>query len=267
MGEIHLMLDEASKAVGCFERSLRSDPERTAAVVGLIRALNRSGRREEAAKRLVALTERQPELDEVLDLAIFIYEPLELLSDAAKLYVALLAAAPERLDLRFRLAWVIHRLGKVDDAATQIDLILDKDPDHEGALYFKGHLLVQADRLEEAEGYLVKSAEKVGIYFTEAINLLHWIAVRFASRYQYERAIQVFDKLLSLDPSHITALSDRALSLAKCGRKQEADAAYEILLKRDAWDSSYVNNYALHLMGTGRTPKGLSMLKRAVEMD
>jgi len=91
--------------------------------------------------------------------------------------------------------------------------------------------------------------------------------LRHANEHDFDPALAVLDTILTLDPSYIPVLSDKALSLSKSGRSNEADAAFQDLMRREVWDTSFVNNYALHLLGTGRTKEGLAMLEKAIGID
>jgi tetratricopeptide (TPR) repeat protein len=267
IGEIQLLLEDAAGAESSFRASLGSDPASAEARAGLIRAFTEQGKREEARDNLVGLLKERPGLPGALSLAYDIYEPYDLLEDAAALYEAILAIAPGRLDTRFQLSSVYYRLGRFEQSGRAFDRVLAADPEHEGALYYKGCLMIKNGDWKAARMLLERSARREGDYFSYALDQMHMIALRLADDGEWDRAFECFDALLDINPSDSMALSNKALALSKAGRSDDAETAYRELLEREPWDSSYVNNYALHLLGKGKTSEGLAMLAKAVEID
>ncbi len=267
LAEIDLLQDRTEESVLGFRRSIQIDPDFIDAWSGLIRALVAENRLKEASESVNRLMNRDPELPECLAFAYIIFEDQDLLDDAVSLYQSLLNIAPERVDLRFQLGEASFRLGRKSLAEESFDSVLAVEPAHQGALYFKGCLLFGKGLLNEACVFFAQAARLEGGYQPDAINSLHFVALRFAEEYSFELAINILDTVLEHDPFNCTALSDKALALSKCGMSEDADAVYNQLLKLKPWESSYANNYALHFFGTGRAKQGLKMLDKAINID
>lgn len=267
MGEIHLIQGNAAASIRHFQESLAIEPKSAEARAGLIRAFTAEGERKKAAEEMSVLLESNPDLPDALTLAFDIYEALELLSEAVVLYRTLLDVAPQRLDIMFQWGSVEYRLGNLDAAERLFDTLLEKKHDHDGALYYKGCLLIDRGRVEEAAPILERAARQQGTFFSYALDRIHAMALYHAGKNRYEPAFKLFDLILELNHADSVALANKALGLSKAGRIDEADKAFRELMELEPWDSSIVNNYALHLFGTRRTEEGLAMLHQAVKID
>lgn len=68
------------------------------------------------------------------------YQEFEMFGMAESEYRAVLALKPDDIDARYNLAVVLARLGRKQDAAAQLDLVLKQDPNHQGAKQLRGQL-------------------------------------------------------------------------------------------------------------------------------
>jgi len=267
LGELGLLQEKGEESISFFKRSLEAKPDFSNARAGLIRAYIAENKRIEASKELVRLVEAIPDLPDALILAYGIYESEELYSEAYILYNSMLDIVPDRIDFRFQMGSVAYRLNRFKDAEMQLDLVLEQDNNHEGALYYKGCLQIRAGVMEKAALYFKRAAGVGGDFFIGSLNQLHSIALNHFQEGRYKTALDLFDFIIMENPSDTLVLSNKALALSQAGRSDQADQAYEELLELDAWDSSFINNYALHLFGTSRQKRGLAMLERAIEVD
>jgi tetratricopeptide (TPR) repeat protein len=266
-GEIDLKMEEVTGAVERFEKALAVDPGFLDARAGLVRAYLQEGTLDEAANEVLELLRQMKDLPYTLVLAYEIYEARDLLNQAAALYRKMLDVAPERIDIRFQLGTVVFRLGDLEQADALLDTILEKEPDHTGAVYFKGAIRIRQNRLDEAAQLFMKAAGLEGDYMAQSLSQLHFIALRWAEERSPDACLDLMDFILECNPMDTDVMANRALTLARYGRQAEAGRAYQALMKMDPWDSEVVNNYALHLMGTGRMEEGLRMLEKAVDLD
>ena len=79
------------------------------------------------------------------------------------------------------------------------------------------------------------------------LNALNYKGLALASLGHYEEAIQLYDKVLNIDPSNISALNNKGVALYSLGHYEEAIKWYDKVLKLDPNDSDakYNKNIAL----------------------
>ncbi|MBU0755500.1 MAG: tetratricopeptide repeat protein, partial [Planctomycetes bacterium] len=266
-GEIALLQENGESAISYFEKTIELDPDFLDARAGLIDALVGAGKRAEAGLEACRLLERAPALDEALPLAASIYEPDDLFEDAAALYSSMLEIAPEREDIRFHLGRAFYRLDRREEAEVTFARILDAEPMHEGARYFMGVIAVRKKAWDDAIESFQSVIKQRGVYAPLAIFQLHFMVKLIVEEGDLDRALAQLDFILENDPSNAPVLADRAIISSKAGHQEEADENFDALLVLEPWNSSYVNDYALHLMGSGRTDAALKMMEKSIEID
>ena len=88
------------------------------------------------------------------------------------------------------------------------------------------------------------------------IHALNYKGLALASMGHYEEAIQWYDKVLNIDPSNISALNNKGVALYNLGHYEEAIQWYDKVLKLDPNDSDakYNKNIALLNMNKSTEP-------------
>jgi len=111
---------------------------------------------------------------------------------------------------------------------------------------------------------------EAGEHFRRALELepqstlaLYWMG-RFEQETNPERAIELFDKAVNLDPLEFMAASSRALSLLQTGRTDAARAEYQRLLEIYPDNATLLRNYADGELITGRPSHALELNARAL---
>jgi tetratricopeptide (TPR) repeat protein len=267
LGEVALRLNRAGEALERFRSALEQDKDLLDALSGQIRALTLLEKRDDAGRLLLKLVGRDPERPEISGLAAAIFEGVGKYLDAAALYREILALRPERNDIVFQLAVVEYRLEDFDGARGHIGQVLEQNPRFDAALYFKGLIAERRRLFDEALLSYLAALECEGGYFDFTIERLKVLAFTKAGGGLFGEAIAIYDRLIPILPFDTILAGNRALALAQCGRREEADEAYRSILEISPRDSQIINDYALHLMGSGRVEEGLRTLKRAFAVD
>jgi protein O-GlcNAc transferase len=135
---------------------------------------------------------------------------------------------PQSLDDLYRAAIVLHQQGNAREARRAYDRILDRRPDHAGALHLKGVLALQAG--------------------------------------DFDTAVNLIQRSLRIEPRHALALSNLSVSLRAKGRLHESIAALEKAIAigpptADAW-----TNLSQTQMEAGRTAQSVESARQAIAL-
>ncbi len=132
---------------------------------------------------------------------------------------------------QFQTALALHQQGRIADAIRIYEEILQKIPDHFGALNLLGVIACQNRACERAV-QLISKAISINPNVPAAHSNLG-VALRELKR--HEEALSSFDRAIALKPDYAEAHHNRGLALKELGRPEEAIASYDkaISLKPD----------------------------------
>jgi tetratricopeptide (TPR) repeat protein len=121
----------------------------------------------------------------------------------------------------------LMRDGRQPDAEALCRGLLEQAPDDVNLLALLGAILLQANRLEEAESSLLRATEQAPEFARpfEDLGLLH------LRKRQPARAAGYFRKAVELDGSQASAWTGLSQALGQSGQPEEADKAYQRALK------------------------------------
>ncbi|MCL6328454.1 tetratricopeptide repeat protein [Pectobacterium carotovorum subsp. carotovorum] len=133
-------------------------------------------------------------------------------------------------DKKNPLLWVIsgraqQKLGNFFEAEQSIDEALKLHPSYLEAVYAKADLLYRRERLEEAEIYLFDVMHRVGKDESRPLRSLQ--ATVFQKLKKYEQAEEIFNDLISEDPSNWIYWSNLGMIKQELGYFDEMDAVYQ----------------------------------------
>jgi tetratricopeptide (TPR) repeat protein len=175
-----------------------------------------------------------------------------------------LASTQARLDVeaQFQSALALHQRGRLADAEKIYAEILQKAPDHFGALNLLGVIACQ-NRAHERAIRLISKAISINPNVPSAHSNLG-VALREVKR--AEEALDSFDKAIALKPDYAEAHHNRGLVLKELGRPEEAIASYEkaIALKPDCEAFYHRGNALAELQ---RFEEALASYDRAVTLN
>jgi predicted O-linked N-acetylglucosamine transferase (SPINDLY family) len=148
------------------------------------------------------------------------------LSEAARLYSALLKANPRNFQALYFLGFVHFQQGQFEDAARLIGEAVKINPSSPDAFYNRGCALQQLQRHEEALAAFDRALALRPDYDEALTNR----GAALLALKRHTQAIASFDRALVLKPRDPEALSNRATALFESKRYREAAAGYETLL-------------------------------------
>lgn len=138
-----LMQERAQEAIEPLEKAYRSlrDP---AIETQLAIALRKSGRAEEAAKKLARIVKRDPAFSAAVHELAYLFYSLERNDEAIDILGKGIESAPRNPDLPILLAWILHGQNDNRRARDAFTRALSIVPDHSDALYGMGLVLLEA---------------------------------------------------------------------------------------------------------------------------
>ena len=121
----------------------------------------------------------------------------------------------------------------------------------------------QLGNLKEAEEILRHCAQLDKKNF----DVIHLLAVVYASQEKHQTAIEHYKKALELSPNNASALSNLGSSLNSIGHNQEAFSAFQKAIKIDPNESIAWYNAANTLCDTGEYEGSLSYYERSIKLN
>ena len=135
-------------------------------------------------------------------------------------YDRALKLRPETGPLRYRKAFVLHRLGRLDESLAEIERVLELTPDSGSANYLAGLLSLERGDLLAARKYLETAAS----HGVEEVSIDYCLGYISSRQGRYEAAIAYYEKAIRGDPAHREAriaLANLAYEQDDLGRSRE----------------------------------------------
>jgi protein O-GlcNAc transferase len=148
------------------------------------------------------------------------------LSEAARLYSAVLQVSPRNFHARYLLGFVQLQQGDYADAVRGIGEAVQINPNAPDAFYNLGCALQHLQRREEAVAAFDRAIALKSDYTEALINR----GVSLMALKRQQEAVASFDLALLLGPGDAEALSNRATALFEIKRYEDATAGYEKLI-------------------------------------
>jgi len=101
--------------------------------------------------------------------------------------------------------------------------------------------------------------DKVNYFFKKAFD--------FGKEKKHAKAVEYYDKILSLVPEHFIAWYNKANDLARLNKYEEAIACYSEAIKLHPTDSSYWTNKGLILLLQREYTKAIACFDESLKLD
>jgi predicted O-linked N-acetylglucosamine transferase (SPINDLY family) len=185
------------------------------------------------------------------------------LADAERLYLQLMAAAPQEATAHHMLGVVRAQQGRNQEALELMHAALALKPRAPEVLSNLGNVLKAQGRLAEALASY-DSALAVKPDYTAA-----WTkrALVLREMGRLPDALESADRALALRPDHVEALNARGMILAGQGQAQAALASYDRALNLAPNHPDTLNNRALALKDLKRPEEALANVERALAVE
>ena len=232
----YIEMEAFEKAKYAAEKAIELRPEQSTYLIMLAEALIRLDRKTEAQSILQNASSKQWVKPEFYIHWAALYKQYSEMGDTWEIILQGLKSFPESDELHNSLAYSLYEQDQ-EKAEMEWLKALEIRPDHMGAhlglaRLYGSHGRVQA--LENEAEHILKCSssrdvlKKIGGYCLHARS--------------YQKAIELFSKFLTMDPSNIEVLSDIATCYAKMGQYEAALVGYREALRFDPQNVSLMKN-------------------------
>ena len=114
--------------------------------------------------------------------------------------------------------------------------------------------------------YFISPSITYSIDYKDEANLLQR-ANDYLSEGEVEYALQIYDKILTLNQTNISALNYKGLALASLGNYEEAIKMYNKVLTIDPNDLLALNNKGVALYNIGNYEEAIKMYNKVLTID
>ena len=269
LGELRRQTGRYKEAIDAYVRVLSQQPNNADAVLGLAEAYKAAGdfRNAEAQyKRAIAL---QPNYWGGYNKLGAFYYTQSRYEDAAAQFQRVVDLVPDNERGYNNLGAMYLRLGRYDDAVRVFHESIRRSPSPQ-AYSNLGTSHYFAGRYGEAAAAFEKATELEPSYF------LYWRNLGDARRWDsgaegnakraFERAVELCDDSIRINPSDSSAYTSRASSLAKLGRHREARASILRALELAPRNASNVYEAAVVANLAGSEEDAIARLEQAVRL-
>lgn len=171
----------------------------------------------------------------------FVLDRLGRLDDAVKEYEAARVLSPNNSGILLELGSAYRRTNRFGEAEATYMGLIKLDPKNANAYGNYGNVLITEGKIDEAVQQFRKAAEYSLDKVWAAKNFLN-AAWQYHQLHRFEDALSACQSALALTPEYPLAHADTALALAGLGRKDEARKEFEeaLSLKPDAQTKQYI---------------------------
>ena len=155
-----------------------------------------------------------------LKLAMF-YEGTNKIDKASEAYKAALKLRPKEINIRLRYVQMLERSGKAKDAIPHYKVLLKSDSSILGYNYEKAiDAFVHSDKLDELITLTKEIIRPVGRYYGDEFTIV--VARRCLAEKRTKEAIELFEKILEVQPNRKYQYQELATIYAKNGESEKA---------------------------------------------
>ncbi len=262
-GRVHLRLEQPELAKRCFSHALEIGGVDAEVLALLGRTLADLGEHAEALKVLERALELSPEDPEVHLLAGKTMLALNKVSLAEQEFNRVLKDRPRDVEVVRLRKECLLRQEKHAEVVKVCDSILDLDPRDVTALVDQGGAYTAQGHLPQA----LRSYQRAADLKENDVAIHEMVAASLKALDQKEDLMEVADRILTLDPEHKEAWTDKGMLLRDMGRNEEALRCFEEIIGVDPDDAAAHNNRGVVLASLGRYEDAAEAYTRAIELE
>ena len=226
LAHAYFMEDRFIESLSAIDRAIALDGEMPLYLCNRASVLLRLGRFEDAIRDAQAVLGTDPDhlhsFEQIIDALIALGRILDA-EVRAKELVQLAPADPRALFTAAQFYGSQHRL---DQALELVDRVLDIDAGDQEARRLRGFVLFRLKDYHRASEELRQSAS----HYPDSVSTHCWLADSLLNSGDWEKAIDVAEHLIEIDPEHFHAHCVRGSALIKLGRPADAIAVLDELL-------------------------------------
>lgn len=197
-------LDDAAAAL---ERSLALDPEDAECVIEKAVVAQEQREFDAAFDLLAGVLFRDPHHARAHFEMGRMHRMQGALDEAIACQLAAVEADPSHIEAHCELGWLYNRKQRFDDALEAYEKVLGMEPDNLTAHHNLGHILGKLEHYERALGLLEKLCAAL-----PTSNSGSWLnyATALAAHGEIRRAMEIYERVLAVEPNHVIARWNRA---------------------------------------------------------
>ena len=255
----YLQHGQVEQAVSDWNSLVERDPDNSLMRLGVAEQLIKVAQYDEALKHIDRVLEKQP-TTLAYTLRAQLWTQQEKYDEAVRDLSEAIKLTPDDLGLVLMRARLNHVAGRYDLAQQDVDRVLEQHAGSQRAIELRSAILAARGLYAEA----ARDVEQLLKEDPDNVLLQLQLAIYLNAGNQSRRAIEVFSRVLTLDPQNSLALRGRADAYLNVGEHRQAVADYEVVVKLSEADSGVHNNFAWVLATS--TEDGIRDGKRALEM-
>ena len=160
-------------------------------------------------------------------------------------------------------AWDWYEKGQMQQAMEKLAEALELNPAN-GACYFNMGLTLDAmERYEEAIGYYTRAREIGG----EDVEILNALAVDFTRTCEYERALTLFEKIETMDPTYEPGYCNRIITYTELEQHEKAEQMFYLAQQIHADCPICFYNIGNSLFSRGQYDRAVWCWERTAALD
>ncbi len=261
---VALLIEEGSvdESLDFLQILAKRDPSNVDISLELVRVWVEKKNYTRAIGQLLSIVKALPEETSLRVYLASLYEQNKQFKAALSVYQKVLEEMPDAYTVRIRLgALHYYRLNDIEAALSQGEMAREIDPGREEAYIFRGLVLFDAERYEEAAGTF-----KEGIEVSPRSPELHFhLGAVYDKLNQFEDLVLEMERVISLDADHANALNYLGYTYAERGiRLNEAIDLVKRALALRPDDGYFIDSLGWAYYKKGMTEDALAVLQEAV---
>jgi tetratricopeptide (TPR) repeat protein len=177
--------------------------------------------------------------------------------NAARQYIAAADLLPDNVDAQLKATTVLALGGRLEDAKTRVQKVLDKDPRNVQAQILLGNVLAG---LKDIPGAVTQIEEAIQVDPTRGSSYTNLGVLRLAQGERNE-ARAAFDKAVEVDPKSVTARLALAMFQLQIGERESAESTLKAALELNPKDPLANRAMAVLYLASNRAAQAEPYLK------
>ena len=182
---------------------------------------------------------------------------------AIETYCEILALNPGHIEAQMGLGQLLLQSEKLEEAERVFRAAVRTAPKKPATHSGLASTLTKMERLEEAEGCLAQAVTMC----PDDVEILQQLACILAERKRIPKAIAAFEKVLQLNPDRPETLNDLGVLYERSMRYDDARACFEKSIELNPHYPPAINNLAKTAKGQGRIEEAIGWYRKAIEVQ
>jgi putative PEP-CTERM system TPR-repeat lipoprotein len=262
-GLVKMSTDGPQEATELVDQALLADPESIDALVTRARLYALNKQADKALELVRKVQTLDPSHTAGWSLEGDIHVTQAKLEDAITAYRQAVETAPRQIPERLKLALVLVESGEFADARKEIDAAIEINPEHPGANFGLGVVLLRDQKMEAAAKAFDKAAPAAHIYPLLPL----YAATAYYSIGDLDQAEQYANQFYSTSPYHNGGRHLLATIKVRRADYPTAESLIRPVVEANPENLPAMNLLAQTLLAQGKTEEAIDLLEKAAALD